>query len=424
MADPVYANDILISPENPVIELGKSVQFSALVLPENAINKAVKWTSDNATFAHAQRVSIDNNGLATGVSVGKGYVGVYTSMSTNRISRSVEVEVVNPEGAVLVRKIVINPDSLTLGIGEEAKLTTIVTPSNATCKTIFWNVPQGAVASVDRDGNVIARREGTSYIIAKSADGNAQARITVTVGETIVHVNGVKLSAPTIYLRLNQTAKLVATVTPSNATNKKVIWSNDTSVVCRVDQEGNVTAMRVGVGSVVVKTEDGGFMTSCSVVVTPDSQPTPDPDDQEPPTPSGDDDIPAIPDTPDVPDTPDEPYVPDIPVIPETQEIEAFGTCSAVTIKCENTGVSASVVRKGGFNVTYSIEQITKANDIDVEVSSKNSISVGVQPLNTGVTVSVHLVCFVNPDTNVSTYLAVTEGFVKTSNGEFIVVLL
>lgn len=99
-------------------------------------------------------------------------------------------------------------------------------------------------------------------------------------------------------------------------------------------------------------------------------------------------------------------------------------SCSVVNIECKNTGVSASVVRKGGFNVAYSIEQITKANDIEVEVSSKNGISVGVQPLNTGISVSVNLVCFVNPDTNVNTYLAVTEGFVKTSNGEFIVVLL
>lgn len=177
----VYAEEIIVTPEISQIELGQSIQLTATVLPENAVNKQIEWASDDNTFAHANRISVDQNGVITGNSVGSGYVTVYTKMVSTRVSKRLDIEVVNPENAVLTNRIVISPSSLTLRLGETAKLSVSVGPNNATCKNVFWNVPQGAVTNVDQQGNVVASKVGGSRIIAKSADGNSEAWIPVTV---------------------------------------------------------------------------------------------------------------------------------------------------------------------------------------------------------------------------------------------------
>ena len=178
-----YVEEIIISPEVSVIELGKSVQLTATALPEDAVNKNIKWSADEGTYARSACISVTSNGLAKGISVGNGYVTAYTAMVSTRVSKRMDIRVVNPEGAVLVNRIVISPGSLNMKLGEKVKLTATVSPSNANYKGIFWSVAQGAVTTVDQEGNVTAVRVGGSRIIARSADGNAEAWISVTVTE-------------------------------------------------------------------------------------------------------------------------------------------------------------------------------------------------------------------------------------------------
>ena len=170
------ADTIIITPEITEIELGGSVQLSAQVLPQS---KSVKWSTAIGTTA---KVSVTDNGLVAGILVGSGYVKASTS-GTGGATARVDFNVVNPQGAVLVNKITLSPGTLSLKVGQKAKLTATITPSNASYKGIVWSVPQGAVASVDQEGNVTAVRKGSSRIIAKSADGNAQAWIAVNVAE-------------------------------------------------------------------------------------------------------------------------------------------------------------------------------------------------------------------------------------------------
>ena len=177
----IYAEEVVVSPNISTIELGKSVQFSAHVLPENAVNKQIEWGADSRTYLNSAHVSVDSNGLATGIAVGKGYVDAYTSMPSTRVSTRTEIEVVNPEGAILVRQIEISPSKLNLKVGDKVKLTASVYPANANYKGLFWCVPQGAITTVDQDGNVVAISAGSSRIIAKSCDGNAIGYITVNV---------------------------------------------------------------------------------------------------------------------------------------------------------------------------------------------------------------------------------------------------
>ena len=87
------------------------------------------------------------------------------------------------------------------------------------------------------------------------------------VGEPLsVPVTGVTLDTERIELVEGETRQLSATVSPSNATNKKLLWVSSNSSIVTVS-EGVVYAIKAGNANVTVKTDDGGKIATCAVVV-------------------------------------------------------------------------------------------------------------------------------------------------------------
>lgn len=87
---------------------------------------------------------------------------------------------------------------------------------------------------------------------------------------TNVSVTAVALDKTTLSLKPEATAALVATITPSEATNKKVTWSSSSETVATVS-DGTVTAVAEGTATITVRTEDGGFTATCTVTVAADA---------------------------------------------------------------------------------------------------------------------------------------------------------
>ena len=82
-----------------------------------------------------------------------------------------------------VTKVELNKTSLTLGVGKSETLTATITPSNATNPNVTWSSSDGAVATVDANGNVTAVAPGTAAITVTTDDGNKTAVCTVTVSK-------------------------------------------------------------------------------------------------------------------------------------------------------------------------------------------------------------------------------------------------
>lgn len=85
-------------------------------------------------------------------------------------------------------------------------------------------------------------------------------------GEVAVPVTGVTLSSSSGALNPGSSLTLIATVAPSNATNKGVVWSTSDSTVATVSN-GLVTAVAVGNATITVTTQDGGFTASYALTV-------------------------------------------------------------------------------------------------------------------------------------------------------------
>lgn len=83
----------------------------------------------------------------------------------------------------------------------------------------------------------------------------------------VVKVESVSLNSTSMTMVEGDSQSLMATVSPSTATNKKVIWSSSNSSVATVDDRGTVTAIAPGTAIITAKSEDGGKTATCSVKV-------------------------------------------------------------------------------------------------------------------------------------------------------------
>ena len=91
---------------------------------------------------------------------------------------------------------------------------------------------------------------------------------TPIISIPITKLKSIKLNKKKINLAPKKKVVLKATITPTNATNKKVKWSVKNKKIAKVNSKGKVTALRTGKTTVVAKAADGtGKKATCTVVV-------------------------------------------------------------------------------------------------------------------------------------------------------------
>lgn len=91
--------------------------------------------------------------------------------------------------------------------------------------------------------------------------------IAYVAGADTNPVTAVALDRNALTLTNGQSDKLVATLTPTDATNTNVSWKSSNSSVVTVDSNGNIKAVGVGEATITVTTESGGLTATCKVTV-------------------------------------------------------------------------------------------------------------------------------------------------------------
>ena len=166
-------------------------QLTTTVLPSNASDKTVTWTSSNSRVA-----TVNTHGLVTAVSVGTAIITARTNDGSN-LTASCAVTV-NPR-FVPATSVGLNISSCTLDVGDTQQLTATVMPENATNKSVVWTSSDETVATVDENGLVTAHKGGTATISANTTDGsnlsadclvNVNPQFIVTAAPQVSHVRG------------------------------------------------------------------------------------------------------------------------------------------------------------------------------------------------------------------------------------------
>ena len=152
---------------------------------------------------------------------------------------------------VAVTGVTLDKEELSLEVGAESTLIATVTPTTATNKEVSWASDKPNIATV-ANGLVTAVAAGAATItVTASADNTKTDTVTVTVTESIVAVTGVNLDKEEFSLEVGAESTLIATVTPTTATNKEVTWASDKPNIATVDN-GLVTAVAVGTATITV----------------------------------------------------------------------------------------------------------------------------------------------------------------------------
>ncbi len=163
--------------------------------------------------------------------------------------------------------ITLSESSLSLSPGETKQISvSSVTPSDAS-KSVNWSSNNTSVATVSSSGLIQAVGTGSAVVTATSTvDSNVKATLSVSVSG--VSVTGVSLNKSTSSLDVGATETLIATISPSDASNKNVTWSSSNSDIATVTSEGVVTGCGNGSATITVKTVDGNYIASCIYTVT------------------------------------------------------------------------------------------------------------------------------------------------------------
>jgi uncharacterized protein YjdB len=250
--DEIKVDDIMLDTTELIITVGESKTIQYTILPAEA-NVDVIWSSDNTLIA-----IVDDYGKVTGVKIGE--TNIKATVGDKTVTCKVKVV---PE-QVHVESISLNVNEIS--VTEDFVLTATIYPENASNKTIIWTSSNEEVAIVDQEGNVTILSAGETIITATSEDGEKKATCRVIVEPS--NVTGVVLDVENLYLILNETATLQATIIPAHASNKNMTWSSDNPNVATVDNTGKVTAVSVGDATITVKTEDGDMTDTCKISVS------------------------------------------------------------------------------------------------------------------------------------------------------------
>lgn len=256
----IPVDSVTVSPEELTLVVGETAQISATVLPSNATNRATKWSTNSSA------VSVDH-GLVTARQTGSALV-MCTSEDNPKAMGTCKVTVVPPP--VAVTSITLNKTSMTLSYGVSATLEATISPSDASDKTVQWSSSDTSVATVSENGRVMAQHKtGTATITAKSTNyPDVTATCTVTVKSSIVNVTGISINPRSLSLYVGQTKQIVATVSPSNADDKTVIWEAAGGATVMVDQQGNVKGLKPGNTTVTAFTSGKEYQTTARISVT------------------------------------------------------------------------------------------------------------------------------------------------------------
>ena len=221
-----------------------------------------KWVQEGLNVSDENLSKLDFK-----ISNNKAYVAINPTASQKLLIKSRQLEKSNTGQIVGVSGITLNKTALNLTIGASESLVATISPSNATNKDVEWTSSNTNVATVDTTGKVTGVSAGSATITVKTKDGSKVATCNVTVKNPVISVTGVTLNKTALNLVTGASESLVATISPSNATNKDVEWTSSNTNVATVDTTGKVTGVSSGSATITVKTKDGAKVATCNVTV-------------------------------------------------------------------------------------------------------------------------------------------------------------
>jgi uncharacterized protein YjdB len=229
----------------------------ANVTADSSSNKAVLWSSSNASIA-----AVDASGKITGIKAGTATI---TATAADGSGKSSSVSVTVVASGKGVTGLQLSSSSATVYENKTLTLNAIFIPASPADKTIIWASSNTSVAEVSTNGVVTGVKEGKAAIIATSSSG-ITAKCDILVAP--VPVSSLSINKSSVTLQDGASYQLIATVAPADAKNKTLVWSSSNNAVAVVTSSGMVSAKGVGMATITAKSVNG-ITAACLVTVNP-----------------------------------------------------------------------------------------------------------------------------------------------------------
>lgn len=258
----VAVSGISISQSEIYMIEGNTQSLTAAVVPANATDKRITWSSDDKNIATVNDGIVKATGQGTTKIRAVSADGGYEAVCVVNVSAKIEA----------ITGIEISKSELTMDVGDTYLLTYKVRPEDANNLTEeVWESEDTDVVTVD-GGKVKAVGPGTTYVSVK-VNGKFTAKCKISVNTPVINVTDVVLSVASLTLSEGSSRKISAQIVPVNATDKTVIWSSDNEKVATVE-DGMITAISKGEAKITVKTRDGKKTDTMTVIVEENTKPT------------------------------------------------------------------------------------------------------------------------------------------------------
>lgn len=217
----------------------------------------IQLSAPDATTPYQERKLIETTADASNFTVSSPY----------QLKKQTEYNGTYIYAFIPVTSVTLAPETLSIEEGKTAELTATISPANASDQQFSWDVKDTEIASVygytSETKTVTALKEGQTQITV-TVDGQT-ASCTVTVTPRTISVESITLNKTQLSLVKGATETLTATVLPTTATDKTVIWESGDTAVATV-KDGIVTAVAAGNATITAKA--GEKTATCAVTVT------------------------------------------------------------------------------------------------------------------------------------------------------------
>lgn len=240
---PVEVAEIRLSETVKTLKVGETYRLEAEILPLNASNKSLSYTSGDNSVAEVSDI-----GEVIAKKAGKTWITV-SSVSGKAANLQLTVEAL--EKRIEVQKVLVSTKEMTVGVGEKVQLEAAVYPSGAKDIRLTYQ-PSNKKVKVNAQGMLTAQKIGTSRVAIRSSNGKRVA-VKVTVKKK---PGKISLNANDITLRAGKKFQIIPQFSKHTASYQMTYVSNKKSVAV-VSKTGKVTAKKKGNAMITVKTYNG-----------------------------------------------------------------------------------------------------------------------------------------------------------------------
>ena len=239
------------------LDISQHETLVATVLPEDADNKNVTWSSSNNNV-----VTITDGILSPQA---KGSATITVTTEEGNFTDTCEVSVI-----IDVTGITLNKSSTKISKGGVEKLIATLIPSSATPVEIDWDTSDSIIATVE-NGNVTGIETGNCIISASVTNSHGEVYTAKCSTDVVIYSENITLNPDIIEQHvINETPDETIEVIfyPEETTEREVTWSSTNSDICIFNSTTNKIVYKGDIGTCYINAVDAnGNRSDCEVNV-------------------------------------------------------------------------------------------------------------------------------------------------------------